>query len=83
LIAAVKRTLYKDGYLRRTSRLSLMLNSKERKAIEVYCSRYRVKNRSKFLRETIMKAIIKKFDDEYPSLWEEPAPNLFSRRNLK
>jgi len=42
-----------------------------------------VKNRSKFLRETIMKAIIKKFDDEYPSLWEEPAPNLFSRRNLK
>ena len=56
-----------------------MLNNREVKALGVYCNRYRVKNKSEFLRETIMKAILKRFDDEYPTLWEEPGPTLFKR----
>jgi len=58
-----------------------MLNNSEARALGIYCSRYRVKNKSEFLRETIMKAILKRFDDEHPTLWEEPEPTLFSRIN--
>lgn len=56
-----------------------MLNPREAKALDVYCNRYRVKNRSEFLRETIMKAILKKFDEDHPTLWEESAPTLFNK----
>ena len=42
------------------------------KALGIYCNRYRVTNKSEFLRETVMKAILKRFEEEYPSLWEEP-----------
>ncbi len=54
-----------------------MLNNREIKAFGIYCSRYRVKNKSEFLRETVMKAILKRFDEEYPSLWEDNEPSLF------
>jgi hypothetical protein len=60
-----------------------MLNYREAKALGIYCRRYRVRNKSEFLRETIMKAIIKKFDDEHPSLWEESEPTLFSQNNSR
>lgn len=79
----LRRTGYKDEYLKRTNRLSLMLNSREIKALGVYCNRYRIKNKSEFMRETIMKAIIKKFEDEHPTLWEESQPTLFSQNVSK
>ena len=60
-----------------------MLNSRELKALGVYCSRYRIKNKSEFLRVTLMKAIIQRFEDEHPSLWEEPEPTLFDRKERK
>jgi hypothetical protein len=72
-----RRAIYKEDGLRRNNRLSLLLNNKEMRAIGVYCSRYRVKNKSEFMRATIMKAIIKRFDEEYPTLWEEKEPTLF------
>jgi hypothetical protein len=56
-----------------------MLNKREARALGIYCNRYRVTNKSEFLRETLMKAILKRFDDEHPTLWEEPEPTLFSR----
>jgi len=54
-----------------------MLNNREMKALGIYCNRYRVKNKSEFMRETIMKAIIQRFDTEHPTLWEESEPTLF------
>lgn len=56
-----------------------MLNDREMRALTIYCSRYRVKNKSEFLRETIMKAIIKRFEEEHPTLWEEIDPTLFDQ----
>ena len=75
-----RRTIYKEDGLRRKNKLSLLLNNREMRAIGVYCSRYRVKNKSEFMRATIMKAIIKRFDEEYPTLWEESEPTLFNKR---
>jgi hypothetical protein len=75
----VRRTIYKEERLRRTNRLSLMLNKREMRALGIYCSRYRIKNKSEFLRETIMKAILKRFEEEHPTLWEENEPTLFNQ----
>jgi hypothetical protein len=56
-----------------------MLNNREVRALGIYCNRYRVRNKSEFLRKTIMKAILKRFEDEHPTLWEEPDPTLFNQ----
>lgn len=56
-----------------------MLNNREMKALGVYCDRYRIKNKSGFLRETVMRAILKRFDEEHPTLWEESEPTLFNQ----
>ncbi|MGB8491719.1 MAG: hypothetical protein WCE64_11740 [Bacteroidales bacterium] len=79
----MKRANHKEDRLKRENRLSVMLNSREARALGIYCDRFRVKNKSEFLRETIMKAILKRFDDERPSLWEEPDLTLFNRNSHK
>jgi len=79
----MRHSAFKETGLRRTSRLSVMLNSREMRALGVYCSRYRITNKSEFLRITLMKAIIQRFEDEHPSLWEEPEPTLFNRGERK
>jgi hypothetical protein len=78
-----RRSIYKEDRLRRTNRLSLMLNKREAHALGIYCNRFRVKNKSEFLREAIMKAILKRFEDEHPSLWEESEPSLFNQKMSK
>jgi hypothetical protein len=60
-----------------------MLNNRELRALGIYCNRYRVKNKSEFMRETIMKAIIRRFEEEHPTLWEMNDPSLFSIDVLK
>jgi hypothetical protein len=75
----LRHSIYKEDRLRRTNRLSLMLNKREMRALGIYCNRYRVKNKSEFLRETIMKAILKRFEEEHPTLWEESEPTLFDQ----
>ena len=74
-----RRPIFKEDRLKRNNRLSLMLNNREMRALGIYCNRYRVRNKSGFLRETIMKAILKRFEEEHPSLWEENEPTLFNQ----
>ena len=73
------RRVFKEDRLRRTNRLSMMLNNREMRALGIYCNRYRIKNKSEFVRETVMKAIIKRFEEEHPTLWEENEPTLFNQ----
>jgi hypothetical protein len=80
-LTAVRHATYKEERLRRTNRLTLMLNDREMRALAIYCNRFRIKNKSEFLRETIMTAILKRFDDEHPSLFEEPEQNLFNQNS--
>lgn len=64
--------------LRRTTSLTLKLNPREARALEIYCKRFRVKSKSDFIRRTVMQAIIGRFDTEHPTLWENSEPTLFS-----
>lgn len=75
----VRHSAYKDEKLKRTNRFSVMVNNREMRALDIYCNRYRVKNKSEFLRETIMKAIIRRFEKEHPTLWEDIDYSLFNR----
>jgi len=59
----------KDVDLLRTNRRSILFNNKELKAIESYCRKYRIDNRSKFMREAIITSVLKKFDEDYPTLF--------------
>jgi hypothetical protein len=56
-----------------------MLNNRESRALGIYCNRYRIKNKSEFLRTTIMKEILKRFEEEHPTLWEENERTLFNQ----
>jgi hypothetical protein len=76
----MRHPAYKEERLRRTNRFSVMLNNREMRALGIYCNRYRIRNRSEFFRETVMKAILKRFELEHPTLWEEPEPTLFNQK---
>lgn len=54
----------------RTQRLSILLNEKEEKMLDRYCERYGVQNRSRFVRETLMRAILKQMDRDNPTLFD-------------
>jgi hypothetical protein len=57
--------------------MTLKLNPREARAIDIYCKRFRVR-KSEFIRHTVMQAIVGRFDNEHPSLWEQEEPTLFS-----
>lgn len=46
------------------------LNDSENKALERYLVKYKVTNKSKFIRETLMYTILKKFDEDTPTLFD-------------
>ncbi len=54
---------------RRKHRQSFNLNDLEMKALQKYCKKYKVKNKAKFMREAVMTVILKKFDEDYPTLF--------------
>lgn len=54
----------------RSHRVSIMLNDSELRALERYCEKYSVRNRSRFVRETLMRAVLKQFEKDTPTLFD-------------
>ncbi len=54
----------------RTHRVGIMLNDSELRALDRYCERYGVRNRSRFVRETLMRAVLKQFEKDSPTLFD-------------
>ena len=67
----------KDEKLKRTSRTSILFNQREQEAINLYCEKYKIRNKSKFMREAILTEVLQRFDEDYPALFEFEKPNLF------
>ncbi len=67
----------KDENLLRRNKHSIMFNNREMQAIEAYCKKYKVDNKSGFMRKTILTEVLSRFDRDYPSLFEFEKPNLF------
>jgi hypothetical protein len=74
----LKRVHITEEKIKRTTNLTLRLNEREARALNIYCQRFRVRSKSDFMRRTIMHAIIGRFDTEHPTLWEQGELTLFS-----
>ena len=68
-----KKSEQDKEHLLREHRLTFRLNDLEMKALMKYYKKYKVKNKARFLRETVMYAVLKKFDEDYPTLFDVPA----------
>lgn len=66
----------RDENLKRERKHTILFNSLEMNAINKFCTQFRVKNKSKFMREVIVTEVLKKFDKNYPSLFDNQL-NLF------
>jgi hypothetical protein len=64
-----KQSLLKRNSLR-THRHIFTLNDEENRALNRYIKKYNVRNKSKFIRETLMIAIIKKMEEDNPTLFD-------------
>ena len=53
----------------RKHKITFMHNDKEMEAIENYLSRYRIRNKSRFYRETIVRHILKQMEKDTPELF--------------
>ena len=61
---------YKSKSEPRNNKVSIMLNDSEMRILERYCKQYTVSNRSKLIRETLMRTILKRFDTDSPTLFD-------------
>ncbi len=67
----------KKDNLKRTNKKEILFNNLELEAINKYCQQFKVKNKSKFMREAIITEVLRKFDDHYPTLWSDGQMSLF------
>jgi bisphosphoglycerate-independent phosphoglycerate mutase (AlkP superfamily) len=61
----------RDKAFKRKHKAVFLLNDKEQEAFEVYCKRYKVKNKARFMRESVMRVVMDQFMDDYPTLFEK------------
>lgn len=54
----------------REYKISLLLNESEQRMLDKFCERYGVVNRSRLIRETLMRAILKQLDKDQPTLFD-------------
>ena len=54
----------------RENKISILLNESEQRALDRFCEKYGVKNRSRLIRETLMRAILKKIENDQPTLFD-------------
>jgi hypothetical protein len=53
----------------RTHRQLFTLNDEENRALERFVEKYKIQNKSKFIRETLMCTIIRKMEEDSPTLF--------------
>jgi hypothetical protein len=69
-VTEMKKNVQRDEQLKRVHKQSFLLNTLEMRAINSYCKKYGISNRSKFIRETVVTAILRKFEDDHPTLFD-------------
>ena len=54
----------------REHKVSILLNDQEQRALDRFCEKYGVSNRSRLIRETLMRAILQKIENDQPTLFD-------------
>lgn len=57
--------------IKRTKRVQFSLSDKEYDLICSYSKKYKIENRSRWLRETVVAHVLKSLDQDYPTLFAE------------
>ena len=55
----------------RVHKVAFMLNDDEHKAVERYLQKYKIQNKSRWYRETILTHILRTLEEDYPTLFKE------------
>ena len=56
---------------RRERRMSILLSDEEQLIVDRYLEKYKITNKSRWLRETILMFIYKNMEEDYPTLFGE------------
>ncbi len=66
-----KKTLQpsKREVLHRTHRISFLFNDEEMKAFKRHIEKFHIQNQSRFIRETVMTAVLKQLEENHPTLF--------------
>lgn len=55
----------------RNNRITIVLNDKEKEALDNYCKKYKIVNKAKFIRETLFTHVMDRFLADYPTLFKQ------------
>ena len=61
----------KQKQSQRTKSATFLLSDEEYEMVQFYLRKYKITNRSRWFRETILNHILKSMDKDYPTLFEE------------
>ncbi|TAJ11450.1 hypothetical protein DMA11_16820 [Marinilabiliaceae bacterium JC017] len=61
----------REAALKRKHPNSFLLNDKEMEAVSMYCKKYKIGNKSKFMREAVLRVVMEQFMEDYPTLFEK------------
>ena len=72
-MAARKRpaTVAAQAAATRKKRIVAFVNDEENRLIDNYLNKYKIKNKSNWMRETLLAFIYKNLDEDYPTLFNE------------
>jgi len=55
----------------RTERLTTLLSKEEKQLVDRYLTKYHITNRSRWMRETMLRTILQNLEMDYPTLFDE------------
>jgi len=67
--------------LRRKHKHQILLNDYEIKALNRYCEEHNIFNKSKIIREALFSKVLKSFEDNYPTLFDEEELRRLEKRH--
>jgi Mor family transcriptional regulator len=65
----VKKTKLRKETSVRTHRKALLFNDAEWEAVNSFCKKYKISNQSRFFREAIISSILRKTEEDHPTLF--------------
>ncbi len=66
-----KRTKATSPAHKRGRRMVCLMNEEEARMVNGYLKRYKITNKSRWIRETVLTFIRRKLDEDYPTLFHE------------
>lgn len=66
-----KSTPIADAALQHDFKVTITMNEKEYNAVSRYLDRYKIKNRNRWYRETILTHVLQKLEQDHPTLFSE------------